>query len=393
MTGTTPIAVVTTTIPLTMNSFHRELVRQLQGDFTVHLVSSEGPDLNEASRALGAPAHVIHMARDISLIADAVAIMRWLWLLLSLRPALIVSATPKASLVAQVAAWVTRVPQRIYFVGGLRLEGAAGRRRQLLVAMEKLTLAASTAAVVNSPSLRRRALELRLAAPSKIGATVPGSSHGVDSARFSPRDRDPALATELGLAPGQPVVGFIGRLTHDKGIDALIDAVGILQDQGSHVQWLVIGSQIEPDSLQYAERLRSTRARVTLVDSTPDVRPYFGLMDIHVLPSLREGFPNVVLEASAMAIPTVTTDATGAVDSVRHGETGLVVPAQDGEALADGIGSLLRDASRRAEMGHRARQWAVEGFSPTSVVASLLRAAHVHPIDSVASPLKSSGKA
>jgi len=393
MTGTKPIAVVTTTIPLTMNSFHRELVRQLQADFTVHLVSSEGPDLDEASRALGAPAHVIHMARDISLIADAVAIMRWLWLLLSLRPALIVSATPKASLVAQGAAWVTRVPQRIYFVGGLRLEGATGRRRQLLLAMEKLTFAASTAAVVNSPSLRQRALDLRLAAPSKIQATVPGSSHGVDSAHFSPRDRDPALAAKLGLAPDQPVVGFVGRLTHDKGIDALIDAVEILQSQGSHAQWLVIGSQIEPDSLQYAERLRSTRARVALADSTRDVRPYFGLMDVHVLPSLREGFPNVVLEASAMAIPTVTTDATGAVDSVLHGETGLVVPAHDGEALADAIGSLLRDTSGCAEMGHRARQWVAKGFSPTSVVASLLRAAHVHPIARVAPPSKSPGGA
>lgn len=118
---------------------------------------------------------------------------------------------------------------------------------------------------------------------------------------------------------------------------------------------------------------RGSRAsHVGRLDSTRVVRPYLGLMDVDVLPSLREGFPNVVFfQASAMAIPTVTTDATGAVESERLGETGLVVPAQGGEAFA-GVGSQLRDASRRLKMGHSARQWVGEAFSPTSVVASLL---------------------
>lgn len=371
-------ALVTTTTPVTLLSFHQELVRQLQRDGPVHLVSSAGPELQEASESLAAPAHAIRMSREISPVADLVALVRWVWLLLRLRPSIVISATPKASLMAQTAAWLTRVPQRVYFVGGLRLEGATGLSRRLLLGMEKLTFAASTVAVVNSASLRQRALDLRLAPPGKIGATDPGSSHGVDTDHFAPSEPDVALAAELGLDLDRPVVGFVGRLTHDKGIDALIEAVRILEQRGSHAQWLVIGSQIEPDSAHYAERLSSTSTRVSLVGSTRDVRPYFALMDVHVLPSLREGFPNVVLEASAMAIPTVTTDATGAVDSVRDGETGAIVPAADGPALADAIESLVHDDVRRAEMGKLARDWVVSEFAPASVVASLLRAARAN---------------
>lgn len=371
----TRVAVVTTTIPVTLLSFHQELVRQLQVDYTVHLVSSAGPELDEAAEALQAPAHAIHMTREISAVADAFALARWVWLLLTLRPAIVISATPKASCLAQVAAWLCRVPQRIYFVGGLRLEGSTGGSRQLLVAMERLTFAAATVAVVNSPSLRQKAHDLRLASASKIRATSPGSSHGVDSNHFTPMDPDSTLVAELGLERDLPVVGFVGRLTHDKGIDTLITAARLLEAQGVRVQWLVVGNQIEPDSTSYAEMLTGVGARVALVGGTKDVRPYFGLMDVHVLPSLREGFPNVVLEASAMGVPTVTTDATGAVDSVRPGVTGLVVPTRDGAALASAVQSLLVDDDLRLAMGQRARQWVVEEFAPSDVVRSLLRAA------------------
>jgi glycosyltransferase involved in cell wall biosynthesis len=286
-----------------------------------------------------------------------------------------VTATPKASLLAQIAAFATLVPRRVYFVGGLRLEGAHGHARRILVGMERLTFAMATVVVVNSPSLRRRTLQLRLGPPDKIRATVPGSSHGVDSAHFTPTPRDAQLAADLGLDPELPIVGFVGRLTHDKGIDALISAARLLEERGARAQWLVVGSQIEPDSIRYAERLRAAGSHVALVGGTRDVRPYFGLMDVHVLPSLREGFPNVVLEASAMEVPTVTTDATGAVDSVKPDVTGLIVPVGDGPALAAAVELLLKDDDRRRAMGRQARQWVSDEFVPTKVVASLLAAA------------------
>ena len=370
---TKPVAVVTSTIPITIDKFHRELVRQVQAEgYDVCVVSSPGLELNKLRDELGVRVHPLPMTREISVRADLVALIRWLRICFEEQPTLVVSATPKASLLSQLAAKATHAPRRLYYMGGLRLEGEQGRRRQLLWIMERLTSWASTEVVANSPSLAARYAERRLAPQHKLRRTRPGSSHGVDSSHFSPRLPDLELADELGIDRSVPVIGFVGRLTHDKGIDCLISAIALLHADELTCQLLVVGPQNEPDSASYLDKLRSIGEHVVAVGAVEDVRPYFGLMDVHVLPSLREGFPNVVLEASAMGLPTVTTDATGAVDSVRDGETGVIVKTQDARGLADAIKTLVRDRDSASRYGVAARNWVVTGFQPESVVRTLL---------------------
>jgi len=134
----------------------------------------------------------------------------------------------------------------------------------------------------------------------------------------------------------------------------------------------VVGAQDEPDSAIYLDILKSIGEHVFAVGAVDDVRPYFALMDVHVLPSLREGFPNVVLEASAMGLPTISTDATGAIDSVRDGETGIIVKTQDASKLADAIKTLVRDQDKASRYGVAARNWVIADFQPEAVVRSLL---------------------
>lgn len=368
-----PVAVVTSTIPITVDKFHRELIRQIQAEgYDVCVVSSPGPELDRVGQEMGVRVCSLPMTRDVSLRADLVALVKWVHLCRLERPALVVTATPKASLLGQLAAKVTRAHRRLYYMGGLRLEGEEGRRRQLLAAIERLTSWASTEVVANSPSLAVRYAELRLAPQRKLRQTRPGSSHGVDSDHFSPRPPDLVLAGALGIDRSVPVIGFFGRLTHDKGIDALITAMALLHADSIACQLLVVGAQNEPDSAIYLDKLESTGERVFSVGAVDDVRPYFSLTDIHVLPSLREGFPNVVLEASAMGLPTVTTDATGAVDSVRAGETGIIVRTRDAQALADAIQTLVSDPDKASRYGVAARKWVIADFPPESVVRSLL---------------------
>lgn len=372
---TKPVAVVTSTIPITIDKFHRELIRQVQAEgYDVCVVSSPGLELNRLRDELSVRVHPLPMTREISVRADLLALIRWLRICFKERPTLVVSATPKASLLSQLAAKATRARRRLYYVGGLRVEGEQGRRRQLLWIMERLTSWASTEVVANSRSLATRYAELRLASQHKLRQTRPGSSHGVDSSHFSPRLPDFELADEPGIDRSVPVIGFVGRLTHDKGIDCLIRAIALLHADGITCQLLVVGAQNEPDSASYLDKLRSIGEHVIAVGAVEDVRPYFGLMDVHVLPSLREGFPNVVLEASAMGVPTVTTDATGAIDSVRPGETGLIVKTGDGRQVANAIHQLLADPTLRARMGDASRDWVVTDFAPELVVKSLLSA-------------------
>jgi glycosyltransferase involved in cell wall biosynthesis len=284
----------------------------------------------------------------------------------------VLSATPKASLLALLAARVARVPVRLYSAVGLRLEGAEGNRRRVLAGVERLTTWAATDVVANSPSLAARYRELRLVSPRKIRTTTPGSSHGVDTSHYRPQPADDRLAQELGLDLARPVVGFVGRLTHDKGIDALLAAMVLLEPKVPGVQYLVVGPQDEPDSEVYLRRLSGSTARVVATGPVTDVRPYFSLMDVHVLPTLREGFPNVVLEASAMEVPTVTTTATGSVDSVVPGVTGLLVPCEDPTALAEALQTLAVAPDIRTELGRAARKWVTRQFQPEDVVRSLL---------------------
>lgn len=365
-----PRAVVASTVPITLNSFHRELIRQVSLTHEVHVISSPGSDLDELRTDLGIDVHALPMTREISPRVDAVAMRQWVSLLRELKPEAVITATPKASLLGMLAARVTGVPKRLYYCGGLRLEGEQGKRRRLLAAVERVTGTTATAVVVNSPSLAARARELRLFPPRKLHATSPASSHGVDSTHFHPREPDEGLREKLGLKDGVPVIGFVGRLTHDKGIDTLIDGLKEIERRGLAAQLLVVGPHDEPDSQKYVERLSALGAHVVLAGGQRDVRPYFSLMDVHVLPSHREGFPNVVLEASSMAVPTVTTRATGCVDSVRDGETGRLHEVGDAVGFADGYEDVLE---HRSQYGASAMGWARESFAPELVVKSLLR--------------------
>jgi len=368
-----PVALVTATIPVTIAGFHREIIRQIQAQgYDVCVVSSPDPELEKVRDEMGVRIRGLRMAREISPLADLLALISWVWVCLAERPSLMVSATPKASLLSLLAARATGVRRRLYCLVGLRLEGELGRRRRLLTLMEKITSWASTEVVANSPSLAARYAELQLAPQRKLRQTRPGSDHGVDTGYFSPRPPDLDLADALGIDRSVPVVGLVGRLTRDKGVETLIDAMGLLQADGIACQLLVVGPQNEPDSAAFLSTLSCMGDRVVAVGSVDDVRPYFALMDVHLLPSLREGFPNVVLEASAMGLPTIATDATGAIDSVKDGVTGLLVKTRDPRGLADAITALLGDPALAARLGAEARRWVVADFQPDSVVRTLL---------------------
>jgi glycosyltransferase involved in cell wall biosynthesis len=374
-----PVAVVTATIPGTISTFDRELIRQVQAKgYDVCLVSSPGPLLDRIGAEMGVRIQPIAMTRKVSPLADLTALVLWLRFCFTERPALMISATPKASLLSLLAAKIAHVHQRLYCLVGLRLEGEHGGKRKLLAEMEKLTSWASTDVIANSPSLATRYAEMRLAPPLKLQEIRPGSDHGVDSIHYAPQPCDPELASTLGIDRSIPVVGLVGRLTHDKGVDALILAMDLLRMDAIACQLLVVGAQDEPDSAAYLDALTSMGERVVAVGKVDDVRPYFALMDVHVLPSLREGFPNVVLEASAMGLPTITTDATGAIDSVRHGETGLIVKTHDPRGLADAIKTLLGDRELASQYGAEARRWVIDEFQPRTIVQKLLELGNVN---------------
>ena len=337
----------------------------------VHVVSSPGPLLDELSSADGVTTHGITMAREPSPVEDLRALAAWVRLLRRVRPSLLSVGTPKAGLLGGIAGLLTRVPHRVYLLRGLRLESFSGPRRMVLALLEKFASSCAHRILAVSHSLRNRATALKLMPPEKIVVLGAGSSNGVESALYSRErfaDADLArMSKALGLVPGIPVVGFVGRLTKDKGLEVLAETRAILERKKVDYQLLIVGGIDDSDGARILDAVCSTGRPALVSGQVDNPELYYQLMDILCLPTLREGFPNVVLEAAAAGVPTVTTTATGAIDSVIHGETGLIATVGSAESLSDQLALLLRDSELRSTMGANATLRVKNCFERTAV--------------------------
>ncbi|MGJ4844562.1 glycosyltransferase family 4 protein [Leifsonia sp. Le1] len=328
----------------------------------VHVVSSPGARLDALAEVDGVTVHALTMAREPSPLSDLRSLIAWTRLLRRLRPDVVSVGTPKAGLLGGIAARLTRVPGRVYMLRGLRLETSTGVSRRVFTLLERLAVRSANVVLAVSQSLAARAVELGVTPASKVRVLGLGSSNGVDVAALDRANFDDAaldaLAERHGIDRRIPTIGFVGRLTADKGLDLLSEALSDLVAKGIPHQLLVVGGS-EDDT---GDR-RDWQSKTVLTGHVDDPEPYFHLIDVLCLPTKREGFPNVVLEAAAASRPTVTTDATGAVDSVVDGVTGFVVPRTSSSALAEALATLLADRDVRERMGQAARARVVAEFS------------------------------
>lgn len=305
------------------------------------------------------------MEREISPVSDVRSLALWFRLLRMSHPYAVNVGTPKAGLIGGVAAFLCRVPKRVYTVRGLRLEGEAGSKRALLWLMERIAVATATDVIAVSRSLGSELLKQRLVPPRKLWITGNGSSNGVDaravqSAVFSAEKA--ALREKLGVSEEDFVIGYIGRIHKDKGIDTLLDAVDSLTDPS--IRLVLVGANEDP-TMQGA--LAEAGRRVVAAGWSREPWKYLAVFDILVLPTRREGLPNVVLEAAAAGVPAVVTDATGAVDSVVDKETGIIFGVGDVAALALAITQLSEDRELAERLGNAARQWVEANFSQLAI--------------------------
>jgi len=328
----------------------------------VTLVSSPGELLERTAARDGVSRVALPMQRAIAPFADIWSLVRLWWLLRRLKPDLTEFSTPKAGLLGTVAARLAGVPIRIYMLRGLKLETCTGLKRRVLLAAERIASSSAQVVLCNSESLRARAQGLGVAPRTKLSLLGEGSSNGVDMERFSPGPSD--VRDQLGIPAACRVVGFVGRLTRDKGVPELMEAFDAISNADPQAHLLLVGwfdgsEDALPASLRdHIERHKNVHC-TGFVD---DTAPYYRVMDILVLPTWREGFPNVALEAAASGVPVITTVATGSRDSVDPEVTGLLIPTGNPGAISEAVLSLLRNPARRQRMGKAARIWVKEHY-------------------------------
>lgn len=312
--------------------FFKGQIRELSKDFDIILISSPDKELEQIAYSEKVKYSAIHMKRDIALKNDIVSLLRFLWLFIRQRPDIIHCNTPKGSLLGLVTGYITRVPVRIYYVHGLRYEGATGKKRQLLVTLEKLNCFCATHIIAVSQGIKQK-LQDELTG-KKVSVIHHGSANGMPVEEFLAENHDDSAVREsYDITKQDFVFGFVGRLVADKGINELVHAFNMLEQK--NVKLVMVGRyEHELDPLtQETLNIIKTNSNIIEVGFQEDVKKFLAIMDLFVSPSYREGFGLSVLEANLMKVPVLVTSITGYSEIVKEGKNGFFVNPKDTLAL------------------------------------------------------------
>lgn len=353
------------TVPMSLNLLlggqFRFFIRQ---GFEVTTASAAGEGIDPVV-VEGAAHVVIPFTRKITPLQDLWCLWLTIRLIRRVKPHIVHTHTPKAGLIGMLAAWFCAVPVRLHTVAGLPVMEAQGLKRWVLLLTERLTIGCANAIFPNGTGLLRFLSEHFATARGKFRVLGKGSSNGIDCRHFA---RSPHLLGEAAalresyeVKPGETVFCFVGRMVKDKGVVELVDAFVNL-DLPAHL-FLVGPSENDLDPLpEQTLRQMADHPRIRTLGFHRDVRPWICAGDIFVLPSYREGFPNVVLQACALGVPCVVTNITGSNEIVEDGVTGLVVPARDARSLEKAMRELAMNPALRKQMASAAGNFVRANF-------------------------------
>jgi glycosyltransferase involved in cell wall biosynthesis len=332
----------------------------------------ETPQIKKLVHEEGAQLFIAPMERNISLVKDVRGIFQLTHLLWKIKPEITVTIGPKAGLLGGVASTWVDTPCRIQTKWGIRLETAQGILRLVLMIADKIAASCAHFILCDSHSGKQRTTELYLAPAQKISVIANGSANGIDTNRFEFNATNQTVAEqfrkELGILPNDPLVGFVGRINLDKGIVELVDSWRKIKAKIPRATLAVIGEN-ECKSSAELKALNELKecAGVKILGARSQIEGLFLAMDVLLLPSHREGFGVVVLEAAAMKVPTVGFKVTGMKDSVVNHQTGVLVELGDTNGLAQSTINYLLDPSLKQKHGEAGRKRVFEDFQQITV--------------------------
>jgi glycosyltransferase involved in cell wall biosynthesis len=344
----------------------------LNRKFEVVAVAKDTGLLQKVGLREGVRVVSVDIRRDISILAD----LRSLWNLYRLfkaeRPEIVHSNTPKSSLLSMVAAWLVRTPHRIYTVTGLRFETATGCFRLLLKTMERITCFCATKVIPEGEGVKATLIREQIT-NKPLQVINQGNINGIDIDKFDPSLEEIQTAAKP-LRSDKFTFIFAGRLVKDKGVNELIEAYDRLSKEFRYVRLRLLGrmeKDLDPLPARTVETIRDNQS-IIYEGFQNDVRPYMLASQALILPSYREGFPNVVIQAGALGLPCIVTDINGSNEIIRHEVNGLIVPKQDTESLYKAMRRLVSDVSLYDSLAVSTRQLIISRYRCEEVWAALL---------------------
>ena len=372
------------TAPALMYVFNRNIIPALleNGWEVTGLTSKNQPGFGDDDHyakleSLGVRMVPVPTSRDPKPLCDLWCLLRLWWFFLWHRFDVVHASNPKTMLIGTLAAFFAFHPNRVITVRGRVYENTRGWKRKIFVWLDRLTCFLANRVIVVSPSLKEAMLRDKIGTEKTLHVIAQGSSQGCDAEYFNPENieqhRVDELRSQCGLTKTDRVLLFAGRLRKDKGVVKLTQAFADISPQ--HPDWHLVLFGHEENASDIGDdtrKLIQTHEKIHHFDWLSDLRIAYMMADIFALPTWREGFPNTVLEASAMRLPVVTTTAVGAVDSVIDGETGFLVPANNAEQLAEKLQVLMCDPEMRHIMGANGRNRVLSDFQPQTIQNGLM---------------------
>lgn len=336
-----------TTIPISLEKLLTGQLEFMKTYYDVIAVSSESENLKKYGKKNNLSVFPVEMTRKITPIKDIKAIFRLYSFFKREKPFIVHTHTPKAGLVGMIAAKMAGVPNRLHTVAGLPLLEKTGFLRKILNLVEKLTYSCATKVYPNSNTLKQIIINENFTQNDKLKVFGKGSSNGIDTTYFNPNQISDevkfSLRGKYKISEDDFVYIFVGRLVKDKGINELAKAFDRLSNENEKIKLLLVGPQ-EPDLDPLSKEVQSiiwNNNQIISVGYQEDVRPFFAIANVLVFPSYREGFPNVVMQAGAMGLPSIVSDINGCNEIVMEGINGVIVPVKNEEVIFEKMKDIL----------------------------------------------------
>jgi glycosyltransferase involved in cell wall biosynthesis len=358
---------------MTIRTFLVRQIKAMQDQYDVTVVVNTANAALLEELGIAGRLQVLAIERAIAPLSDLRCLNDLIRLMRRERFDLVHSMTPKAGLLAMVAARVAHVPVRLHTFTGQVWATRAGFRRAALKFLDTTIARAATFALADSHSQRSFLVSEGVIPASKVAVLANGSVSGVDAARFRPdADRRHRVRTSLGLATTDVVLLFLGRITRDKGVLDLARAFAILAERHSDIHLVVVGPDEQGLSPTIRELCGRYDVRLHSCHYTNAPEDFMAASDILCLPSYREGFGTVIIEAAAAGLPTVASRIYGVVDAVVDGSTGVLHEPADVDGIVYQLRRLIDCPELRRSLGAAGQARAARDFSQDTLTSAVL---------------------
>lgn len=361
-----------TTVPMSLDAFCKGMLMELSEKYEVIALSSPGEEMEVIAHREGVRTIAVPMERHIAIWKDFVSLYKLISVFRKEKPAMVHSMTPKAGLLCMLAGWITKVPVRVHTFTGLVFPTASGVKREVLMFTDRLTCACATHVIAEGRGVKNDLVNNSIT-KKPIRVLGHGNVRGVDMEFYSRRPEVMDIVTQKALNTQNLFTFlFVGRIVGDKGINELCHAFGRIHDQYPNTRLWLVGAfekVLDPLRAETMALIEDSRNGIECLGpkSGDELLAYYAAADCYVQPSYREGFPNTVLEAGAMGLPSIVTDINGSREIIIEGQNGAIIPSKNSQALYEAMWRMINHNEWRESMAANARRMVAERFEQSYV--------------------------